>query len=179
MQVFVCFAGSGAVTIVRAGTAQHLASKGAVDAKRLCIDGGSAGGYTTLACLAFRRGRMRRHACMGLHLRARVSPAAWRNVRSWLLRGGLAGAHTSQAMRLQGLCVRLACSAMPTGNGGPGCLACGTARAPGLNVTEGSAADTYASAGMCSRQERVTTAWPTASCLRRYGLLPCPTLSWL
>ena len=34
--------------------AQHLASKGSADQKRLCIDGGSAGGYTTLACLAFK-----------------------------------------------------------------------------------------------------------------------------
>lgn len=28
--------------------------QGLVDPQRLCIDGGSAGGYTTLACLAFR-----------------------------------------------------------------------------------------------------------------------------
>ena len=28
--------------------------QGLVDGKRLCIAGGSAGGYTTLACLAFR-----------------------------------------------------------------------------------------------------------------------------
>jgi dipeptidyl aminopeptidase/acylaminoacyl peptidase len=34
--------------------ARHLAAQGAVDPARLCIDGGSAGGYTTLACLAFR-----------------------------------------------------------------------------------------------------------------------------
>eukprot|EP00775_Hariotina_reticulata_P008995 gene8995-9168_t len=34
--------------------ALYLAKKGLVDGKRLCIDGGSAGGYTTLACLAFR-----------------------------------------------------------------------------------------------------------------------------
>ncbi|KAI8473651.1 MAG: Alpha/Beta hydrolase protein [Monoraphidium minutum] len=34
--------------------ARHLAAQGLVDEKRLCIDGGSAGGYTTLACLAFR-----------------------------------------------------------------------------------------------------------------------------
>ena len=27
---------------------------GKVDGKRLCITGGSAGGYTTLACLAFK-----------------------------------------------------------------------------------------------------------------------------
>ena len=33
--------------------ARHLAAQGAVDPARLCIDGGSAGGYTTLACLAF------------------------------------------------------------------------------------------------------------------------------
>ena len=33
---------------------QYLAKQGSVDPKRLCIDGGSAGGYTTLACLAFR-----------------------------------------------------------------------------------------------------------------------------
>jgi hypothetical protein len=30
------------------------ASQGLADPQRLCIDGGSAGGYTTLACLAFR-----------------------------------------------------------------------------------------------------------------------------
>ncbi|KAK9844215.1 hypothetical protein WJX81_008232 [Elliptochloris bilobata] len=35
--------------------AQYLAKQGSADAKRLCIDGGSAGGYTTLACLAFRK----------------------------------------------------------------------------------------------------------------------------
>ena len=34
--------------------AKHLAETGVVDPKRLCIDGGSAGGYTTLAALAFR-----------------------------------------------------------------------------------------------------------------------------
>ncbi|KAL3136838.1 hypothetical protein ABBQ38_005546 [Trebouxia sp. C0009 RCD-2024] len=34
--------------------AKHLAQQGKADEKRLCIDGGSAGGYTTLACLAFR-----------------------------------------------------------------------------------------------------------------------------
>ena len=34
--------------------AKHLAAQGLVDPARLCIDGGSAGGYTTLACLAFR-----------------------------------------------------------------------------------------------------------------------------
>lgn len=34
--------------------AKHLAKAGKADEKRLCIDGGSAGGYTTLACLAFR-----------------------------------------------------------------------------------------------------------------------------
>ena len=36
--------------------AKHLAKQGKADEKRLCIDGGSAGGYTTLACLAFRWG---------------------------------------------------------------------------------------------------------------------------
>ncbi|CAL8470722.1 g10264 [Coccomyxa elongata] len=35
--------------------AKHLASEGKADAQRLCISGGSAGGYTTLACLAFRK----------------------------------------------------------------------------------------------------------------------------
>lgn len=35
--------------------AQHLVGQGQVDPKRLCIEGGSAGGYTTLAALAFRR----------------------------------------------------------------------------------------------------------------------------
>jgi dipeptidyl aminopeptidase/acylaminoacyl peptidase len=34
--------------------AQYLVQKGLVDADRLCIDGGSAGGYTTLAALIFR-----------------------------------------------------------------------------------------------------------------------------
>jgi dienelactone hydrolase len=34
--------------------AKHLADTGAVDPRMLCIDGGSAGGYTALACLAFR-----------------------------------------------------------------------------------------------------------------------------
>lgn len=33
-----------------------LQLQGLVDPQRLCIDGGSAGGYTTLAALAFRRG---------------------------------------------------------------------------------------------------------------------------
>jgi dipeptidyl aminopeptidase/acylaminoacyl peptidase len=36
--------------------ARHLAKQGLVDPSRLCITGGSAGGYTTLACLAFRCG---------------------------------------------------------------------------------------------------------------------------
>jgi hypothetical protein len=34
--------------------AQALADEGRVDKNCLCIDGGSAGGYTTLACLAFK-----------------------------------------------------------------------------------------------------------------------------
>ena len=34
--------------------AKHLAQEGKADGQRLCISGGSAGGYTTLACLAFR-----------------------------------------------------------------------------------------------------------------------------
>jgi dipeptidyl aminopeptidase/acylaminoacyl peptidase len=34
--------------------AKYLADQGWVDGDRLCIDGGSAGGYTTLAALAFR-----------------------------------------------------------------------------------------------------------------------------
>ena len=34
--------------------AQYLADKGLADPAKLCITGGSAGGYTTLACLAFR-----------------------------------------------------------------------------------------------------------------------------
>ena len=34
--------------------ARHLAERGSVDSARLAITGGSAGGYTTLACLAFR-----------------------------------------------------------------------------------------------------------------------------
>jgi dienelactone hydrolase len=34
--------------------AKYLASAGKVDSKRMAISGGSAGGYTTLACLAFR-----------------------------------------------------------------------------------------------------------------------------
>ncbi|KAK9833647.1 hypothetical protein WJX74_001712 [Apatococcus lobatus] len=35
--------------------AQYLVKEGKADPARLCIDGGSAGGYTTLACLAFRK----------------------------------------------------------------------------------------------------------------------------
>ena len=35
--------------------AQHLADTGKVDGEKLCIDGGSAGGYTTLAALTFRK----------------------------------------------------------------------------------------------------------------------------
>uniref|UniRef100_A0A0A0L2A1 Peptidase S9 prolyl oligopeptidase catalytic domain-containing protein n=1 Tax=Cucumis sativus TaxID=3659 RepID=A0A0A0L2A1_CUCSA len=34
--------------------ARYLVDSGLVDAERLCIDGESAGGYTTLAALAFR-----------------------------------------------------------------------------------------------------------------------------
>lgn len=34
--------------------AQYLVSNGRADPKRLCIDGGSAGGYTTLSALAFK-----------------------------------------------------------------------------------------------------------------------------
>lgn len=34
--------------------AEYLAKKGLVDSEMLAIDGGSAGGFTTLACLAFR-----------------------------------------------------------------------------------------------------------------------------
>ena len=34
--------------------AAHLAEGGRADPRKLCITGGSAGGYTTLACLAFR-----------------------------------------------------------------------------------------------------------------------------
>eukprot|EP00878_Enallax_costatus_P005601 GHUV01005874.1.p1 GENE.GHUV01005874.1~~GHUV01005874.1.p1 ORF type:complete len:700 (+),score=125.31 GHUV01005874.1:43-2142(+) len=34
--------------------ARYLSEKGSVDGNRLCITGGSAGGYTTLACMAFR-----------------------------------------------------------------------------------------------------------------------------
>ena len=34
--------------------AKHLAREGKADEQRLCISGGSAGGYTTLACLAFK-----------------------------------------------------------------------------------------------------------------------------
>jgi dipeptidyl aminopeptidase/acylaminoacyl peptidase len=37
-----------------ANGAKYLAEKGLVDGDRLCIDGGSAGGYTTLAALTFR-----------------------------------------------------------------------------------------------------------------------------
>ncbi len=35
-----------------AAVARHLAAEGRVDAERLCVSGGSAGGFTTLACLA-------------------------------------------------------------------------------------------------------------------------------
>ena len=34
--------------------AKFLAQEGKADEQRLCISGGSAGGYTTLACLAFK-----------------------------------------------------------------------------------------------------------------------------
>jgi dipeptidyl aminopeptidase/acylaminoacyl peptidase len=34
--------------------ALYLSENKQADKERLCIDGGSAGGYTTLACLAFR-----------------------------------------------------------------------------------------------------------------------------
>ena len=34
--------------------ALYLAEQGLVDAERMAISGGSAGGYTTLACLAFK-----------------------------------------------------------------------------------------------------------------------------
>ena len=34
--------------------ATHLAREDKADEQRLCISGGSAGGYTTLACLAFK-----------------------------------------------------------------------------------------------------------------------------
>jgi Prolyl oligopeptidase family len=34
--------------------ATHLAEQKLADPKKLCITGGSAGGYTTLACLAFK-----------------------------------------------------------------------------------------------------------------------------
>ena len=34
--------------------ANYLADIGRVDGEKLCIDGGSAGGYTTLAALTFR-----------------------------------------------------------------------------------------------------------------------------
>ena len=48
--------------------ARHLVKAGLADPARLCIDGGSAGGYTTLACLAFR--------CARAHLGSRW----WRRV---------------------------------------------------------------------------------------------------
>ncbi len=44
--------------------AKHLAKQGKADEKRLCIDGGSAGGYTTLACLAFRSDMLLHSACL-------------------------------------------------------------------------------------------------------------------
>ena len=39
-----------------AAAATYLAGQGLVDPGRMCISGGSAGGFTTLACLAFRSG---------------------------------------------------------------------------------------------------------------------------
>lgn len=44
--------------------AKHLAKQGKADEKRLCIDGGSAGGYTTLACLAFRSDLLLPSSCL-------------------------------------------------------------------------------------------------------------------
>lgn len=41
------------------GAVRHLVATGRVDGARLCIRGGSAGGYTTLAALAFRPGLFR------------------------------------------------------------------------------------------------------------------------
>ena len=41
------------------GAVRHLVDTGRVDGARLCIRGGSAGGYTTLAALAFRPGLFR------------------------------------------------------------------------------------------------------------------------
>ncbi|GLC60849.1 hypothetical protein PLESTB_001683100 [Pleodorina starrii] len=38
-----------------AAAAEWLVASGRVDPRRICISGGSAGGYTTLACLAFRK----------------------------------------------------------------------------------------------------------------------------
>ena len=40
--------------------ARYLAAQGLVDEKQLAIDGGSAGGYTTLAALTFPRHFLRR-----------------------------------------------------------------------------------------------------------------------
>lgn len=47
--------------------AKHLAKQGKADEKRLCIDGGSAGGYTTLACLAFRSDLLLPSLCFICH----------------------------------------------------------------------------------------------------------------
>jgi len=41
-------------TLSRWGIYDYIHCIGGVDKNKLCIDGGSAGGYTTLACLAFK-----------------------------------------------------------------------------------------------------------------------------
>jgi poly(3-hydroxybutyrate) depolymerase len=55
-----CWAGGDIATCFSAdvddcsNAATHLAEQKLADPKKLCITGGSAGGYTTLACLAFK-----------------------------------------------------------------------------------------------------------------------------
>ncbi len=55
-----CWAGRDIATYFPAdvddcsNAATHLAEQKLADPKKLCITGGSAGGYTTLACLAFK-----------------------------------------------------------------------------------------------------------------------------
>jgi len=127
-------------------------------ARRACAAPGEQGSGGRAAALHRRRQRGRLHHARLLGLQARPHAQACVRGVSICARGSAPRhsaapapgdsevdrlcAHTPQAVCLQSLCVRLACSDMPTGNRGPGCLECGSAHAPGPSVLEGSAADT-------------------------------------